>query len=109
MIFEIKLSTQADIDLRDIYEYISYELQSPENANGQLDRLEECIMSLDHMPERFRSYENEPWHSRGLRIMSVDNYSILYIPDIEKTVVTIIRVIYGGRDIETQLRKYTKM
>jgi len=109
MIFEIKLSTQADIDLRDIYEYISYELQSPENANGQLDRLEECIMSLDHMPERFRSYENEPWHSRGLRIMPVDNYSILYIPDIEKTVVTIIRVIYGGRDIETQLRKYTKM
>jgi toxin ParE1/3/4 len=61
------------------------------------------------MPERFRAYEDEPWHSRGLRIMPVDNYCVLYIPNIEKAVVTIIRVMYGGRDIETQLKKYTKI
>jgi toxin ParE1/3/4 len=61
------------------------------------------------MPERFRAYEREPWHSRGLRIMPVDNYCVLYIPDIEKAIVTIIRVMYGGRDIEAQLKKYTKI
>jgi elongation factor G len=33
----------------------------------------------------------------------------LDIPDNEKAVVTIIRVMYGGRDIDTQLKKYTKM
>ena len=109
MIFEIEISDQADNDLRDIYEYIAFELQSPENASGQLDRLEESILGLDQMPERFREYEKEPWHSRGLRIMPVDNYCVLYIPDKEKAVVTIIRVMYGGRDIETQLQKYTKM
>lgn len=105
MIFEIEISDQADADLRNIYEYIAFELQSPENAGGQLDRLEESIMSLDQMPERFREYENEPWHSRGLHIMPVDNYCVLYIPDAENAVVTIIRVMYGGRDIETQLKK----
>lgn len=105
MIFEIEISDQADADLRNIYEYIAFELQSPENAGGQLDRLEERIMSLDQMPERFREYENEPWHSRGLHIMPVDNYCVLYIPDAENAVVTIIRVMYGGRDIETQLKK----
>lgn len=109
MIFEIEISDQADNDLRDIYEYIAFELQSSENASGQLDRLEESILGLDQMPERFREYEKEPWHSRGLRIMPVDNYCVLYIPDKEKAVVTIIRVMYGGRDIETQLNKYTKM
>ncbi len=109
MIFEVEISAQADVDLRVIYEYIAYELQSPENASGQLDRLEENIMKLDQMPERFRQYEKEPWHSRGLRIMPVDNYCVLYIPDTEKAVVTIIRVMYGGRDIEAQLQKYTKM
>ncbi len=109
MIFEIEISAQADNDLRNIYEYIAYELQSPENAKGQLDRLEESILGLDQMPERFRAYEHEPWHSRGLRIMPVDNYCVLYIPNMEKSVVTIIRVMYGGRDIETQLKKYTKM
>lgn len=109
MIYEVEISAQADVDLRGIFEYIAYELQSPENAIGQLDRLEENIMKLDQMPERFRQYEKEPWHSRGLRIMPVDNYCVLYIPDAEKAVVTIIRVMYGGRDIETQLQKYTKM
>lgn len=67
MIFEIEISEQADSDLRNIYEYIAFELQSPENAVGQLDRLGESIMRLAQMPERFREYENEPWHSRGLR------------------------------------------
>lgn len=105
----MEISAQADVDLRGIYEYIAYELQSPENATGQLDRLEENIMKLDQMPERFRQYEKEPWHSRGLRIMPLDNYCVLYIPDAEKAVVTIIRVMYGGRDIKTQLQKYTKM
>lgn len=38
MIFEIEISNQADADLRNIYEYIAFELQSPENAAGQLDR-----------------------------------------------------------------------
>lgn len=109
MIYEVEISAQADVDLRVIFEYIAYELQSPENAIGQLDRLEENIMKLDQMPERFRQYEKEPWHSRGLRIMPIDNYCVLYIPDAEKAVVTIIRVMYGGRDIETQLQKYTKM
>ena len=109
MIYEVEISAQADVDLRGIFEYIAYELQSPENAIGQLDRLEENIMKLDQMPERFRQYEKEPWHSRGLRIMPVDNYCVLFIPDAEKAVVTIIRVMYGGRDIQTQLQKYTKM
>ena len=108
MMFTVEVSDQADVDLRNIYEYIAFELQSPENAGGQLDRLEEGIMSLDKMPERFQEYENEPWYSRGLRIMPVDNYCVLYIPDAEKTVVTIIRVMYGGRDIDTQLKKYTR-
>lgn len=53
MIFEIEISEQADRDLRNIYKYIAFELQSPENAAGQLNRLEESIMGLNQMPERF--------------------------------------------------------
>lgn len=53
MIYEIEVSEQADSDLRGIFEYIAFELQSLENASGQLDRLEEQILSLDTMPERY--------------------------------------------------------
>ena len=98
MIYEVELSEQADSDLRGIFEYIAFELQSPENASGQLDRLEEQILNLDTMPERYRKYENEPWKSRGLRVLPVDNYVVLYIPDSDKKVVTILRVMYAGRD-----------
>ena len=54
MIYEVEVSEQADRDLRGIFEYIAFELQSPENASRQLDRLEEQILSLDTMPERYR-------------------------------------------------------
>ena len=47
----------------EVFEYIALELQSPENAIGQLDRLEEQILSLDTMPECYRKYEKEPWKS----------------------------------------------
>ena len=43
MIYDIEISDQAKIDLRGIFEYIAFELQAPENASGQLDRLEACI------------------------------------------------------------------
>jgi len=65
-------------------------------------------MGLEHMPERFRAYQREPWNSRGLRIMPVDNFVVLYIVDKEKQVVSIIRIMYGGRNVEEQL-KNTKL
>ena len=108
MIYEVEVSEQADSDLREIFEYIAFELQSPENASGQLDRLEEQMLSLYTMPERYRKYEKEPWKSRGLRVLQVDNYVVLYIPDSDKKVVTILRVMYAGRDIANQLNLHTK-
>ena len=65
MTYTIKITDQADNDIRNIYEYIAYELQSPEKASGQLDRIEKCIMSLDDMPGRYRFYDREPWKRSG--------------------------------------------
>ena len=103
MSYDVRLARDAVNDLETIFEHIAYVLQSPENALGQLDRLEQGIASLDDLPERFRVYEREPWTSRGLRMMPVDNYLVFYIPDAAAQTVTIIRVLYGGRDIERQL------
>ena len=108
MIYEVEVSEQADRDLRGIFEYIAFELQSPENASGQLARLEVQILSLTTMPERYRQYEKEPWKSRGLRVLPVDNYVVFYIPDNGKKIVTILRVMYARRDIDNQLNFHTK-
>lgn len=109
MIYEVVITKQAEADLRGVYEYIAFELLSPDNAVGQLDRLAENIIGLEEFPEKFRQYEKEPWHSRGLRVMPVDNYMVFYIPDKDKASVTIIRVMYAGRDVDEQLKNHTIM
>lgn len=103
MSFEVKITTQAQDDINNIFEYIAFTLKSPNAAIGQLNRLENGINGLNEMPERFRVYDREPWKSRNLRIMPVDNYLVFYIPENDTKIVTVIRVMYGGRDIERQL------
>ena len=107
MRFQVNITRQAEEDLRNVFAYIAYELQSVQNAVGQLERLEKEILSLSYMPMRYRTYEKEPWHSRGLRVMSVDNYLVFYVPYPDTLNVEIIRVMYGGRDVDTQLNKIT--
>ena len=55
MIYEVEISEQADNDLRELFEYIVFELHSPENASRQLNHLEKQILGLDTMPECYRN------------------------------------------------------
>ena len=108
MNYTVNISPQAEADLRAIFEYAAFERHSTANAVRQIQRLEESIFSLDQMPNRYRAYTKEPWHSRGLRVMPVDNYLVFYIPDDAVQAVTVIRVMYGGRDMDAQLNQFTK-
>ena len=108
MIFYVAYSAEARQDLRDIYEYIACELLVPETAAGQTERIMKAIRSLEQMPMRHRLYEEEPWHSQGLRVLPVDNYLVFYLPDENSATVNIIRIMYGGRDIDKQLNEIQK-
>ena len=46
----------------------------PETAAGQTERIMKAVRSREQMPMRHRLYEEEPWHSQGLRVLPVDNY-----------------------------------
>ena len=102
MIFDVSYSAEARQDLRDIYEYIAYELLAPEAAAGQTERIMKAARSLEQMM-RHRLYEEEPWYSQGLRVLQMDNYLVFYLPDETSAAVSIIRIMYGGRDIVKQL------
>lgn len=103
MIFNVVYTSEARQDLRDIYEYIAYELLAPDNAAGQTERIMKAARSIEQMPMRHRRYEEEPWHSQGLRFLPVDNYLIFYLPDETNNTVSIIRIMYAGRDVKKQL------
>lgn len=103
MIYEIVITEKAEEDLREIYEYIAYELMESEYAKRQIVRIEEKIVQLEEFPEKFRLYEEEPWNSENMRITFVDNYSIFYTPNKEKHEVVINRIMYSGRNYSEQL------
>ena len=105
MKYHIQLTEQAEEDLRSIYEYIAKILLVPDVALGQIERIENGILNLEEMPERFRLYEKEPWCSCGLHQMPVDNFIVFYIVEKDKKIVTVIRIMYGGMDIDEHLKK----
>jgi plasmid stabilization system protein ParE len=106
MKYEVVLSKRSFADLSEIFDYIAYNLQSKENAAAQLSRLEDEIASLDRMPERYRFYDREPWRSRKVHILPVDNYCVLYTPNREQKTVTVLRVVYGGRNLDAIFAEY---
>ena len=103
MTYDVKVSWQARQDMRSIYEYIAYVLLEPAIAEKQYARIESAVYTLDQMPERHRQYDKEPWRSRNLRLMLIDNYIAFYIVDNQNHVVTVIRIMYGRRNIEKEL------
>ena len=104
---EVIYSARARQDLRNIYEYISYDLRVTETATRQTRRIMKEIRLLDEMPMRHRLYDDEPWHSQGVRFFPVDNYLVFYLPDETKNTVYIVRIIYSGRDIKKKLSETT--
>ncbi|WP_313164449.1 type II toxin-antitoxin system RelE/ParE family toxin [Sedimentibacter sp.] len=91
-------SAQAKQDLRNIYEHIAYILCSPDTAKIQVRKIMGAIKLLDEMPLRHRLYDNEPWHSQGLRFFPVDNYIIFYLYNEFSNTVIIVRIMYGRQE-----------
>ena len=103
MRYSISVTEEAKQDLRGIINYITFKLKAPMAAQNLLDEIEEQIEGLAQHPERFQLYELEPWRSRNLRTVSVKNFVILYIPDIDTKTVNVYRIFYGKRNITTIL------
>jgi toxin ParE1/3/4 len=102
MSYKLQYSAEARQDLRDIYNYIALELLMPDTATKQIRRIMDAVKSLDEMPMRYSLYRNKSWNNREIRFIPVNNYIILYLPDEEKQIVNIVRIMYGGMDISEQ-------
>ena len=99
--YEVNITDEALDDMEKIYEYIAFELLSPENAMGQYNRIADAILTLDSLPDRFALFESEPEHSWGMRRMVVDNYLVCYI--VDPGIVTVTDVLYGASNVHVRL------
>ncbi len=99
-VYSIRYSPKAIEDLKEIYSYIAFNLMVSETAENQVNRIRQRIRLLDFMPLRYPIVDWEPWRSKGMHKVSVDNFLVFYTVDTDNTTVTIIRIVYAGRDIE---------
>ncbi len=100
--YKVEITQEALTDMEQLYNHIAYVLLSPENAIGQYNRIADAILQLDQMPERFRIIDSTLEHSKELRRMLVDNYSVFYVIKGERVVVT--NVLYTASDIVWRLK-----
>lgn len=105
MTWKINYSASSRDDLQSIFDYIAYELLSPEYAAGQVERIMKATRSLEEMPLKHPVYSEEPWKTKRVRFLPVDNYIVFYLPRKECYTVNIIRIIYSGRDMQRQIQE----
>lgn len=98
--YRVVYSPEAYRDLADVYSYIAYTLKEKRTASNHLNRIRQEISSLRTFPERYSAVDWEPWASMGMRKVSVGNYVVYYQVDRVGRIVTVIRIFYGGRDVE---------
>ena len=98
--YQIIYSPQALDDLKGIYAYIAFSLNTAATARKQVGRIRSEISSLSTMPERYALVQWEPWYEMGLRKMTVNNFVVFYLVEKEERTVTVVRILYGGMDID---------
>ena len=96
--YEVKITEPALRQLQEIVRYIADDLQEKRTALWMLDTLEKEILSLSTLPNRAALTEEEPWHSAGIRKLSVKNYLVYFWVNEDQKQVQITAVVFGRRD-----------
>ena len=98
--YRVSYAPEAYNDLGDIYSYIAFVLQEKRITSGLIKRIRKEVASLAVFPESYPAVDWEPWGSMGVRKMPVSHYVVYYLANIAEKAVTIIRIFYGGRNVE---------
>lgn len=100
--YKVQITDKALTDMEEIYNYIAIQLQAPENAIGQYNRIVKAIEELNIFLKKARLMESEKERAIGLRQLVVDNYSVFYVVENERVIV--MRVLYSASDIGIRLK-----
>lgn len=105
MKFKVEYSSEALDDLRGIYAYIAFRLKERKTAADLAAHIRKEVRTLNELPDRYAPVDWEPWASMSMRHFAVDNFLVFYLVDRETKSVRIVRILYGGQDIESLSQK----
>lgn len=99
-LYRVEYSQEALVDIKSIYTYISQILYAPLTARRQVNRIRKEIRDLEAFPTKYVLVEWEPWASMKMHRLPIDNYIVFYFVDEQAMAVKIVRIVYGGRNLE---------
>ena len=103
--YSFQFTEKAEEDLDDVISYMTDTLGSPASASAFMDNVEETIEKLCLFPKSGPAVVNEYVKTSGIRRKAIGNSLLYYLPDEQKRILTVLRIIYGKRDADAILRE----
>lgn len=100
-IYEIEYTNEAEIDINIIVFHIKHKLNNPIAATNTFKGINEKIKNLKYLPERFPVIQTNYFNRENERTTYYKNFSIYYYVDKKKHIVTIDRIVYSKRNLES--------
>lgn len=97
--YQVKITPRAIRELDGIYEYIANEKLATENANGQIQRIKQAILSLKTFPQSHQERNEGRYAGKGYRQLLIDNYIAIFRIDETHRTVYVITIQYQGRNL----------
>jgi len=93
--YKVTLEKPARSDLRGIHSYIKNKLKAPEAARRIYQAIKAQVKTLDQNPLRCKLIDEEPFRSKGVRPLYVENFTAFFVVDEANKKVHILRILYS--------------
>ena len=105
--FSYQFTKRAEADLDDIVGYMSVELSNAQAAARFIEKLQAALDEIRSFPESGTLVINDFLQVKNVRKVIIGHYIMYYISEPHEKVISILRIVYGRRDINKIIRNLT--
>lgn len=102
--YSYRFTEKAAQDFDEILRYISVDLANPAAAQNLGRKMLEQIDMVRTFPESGAPVDNEFLADKTIRKLFVDSYVIYYKAHYDEKIVSVIRIVYGKRNLDEILK-----
>lgn len=103
--YSYRFTEKAVQDFDEIIRYISIDLANPIAAQNLGKKVFEKIDVVREFPDSGAPIDNDFLSDKVVRKLLVDNYIIYYKAHYDEKIISIVRIVYGKRNLDEILRK----
>jgi len=96
--YSIDFTKEAKRDLDNIDNYISNRLFAPLSAERIIKNISKSIAKLSHMPFRRPIVHDERLADKGIRMLHVKSYIVVFIINENAKIINILRILHNRQD-----------